>query len=159
MELDFPAAVLMPNTSSLRDFYEKNYKLLQERYRVSAQGFSGGTNKLLDNFKISENGLFLATDHFVLRQIGKSLPVKTLVLTRLPFEQFTHPLFAAQAEKYDNQFVDFNIPRALYNFHTLIRFFYGQELEKIYILDPKIKKDYGKYFLDYLKSLPFVDIK
>lgn len=157
--LEFPAALLMPNMTSLRNFYESNFKELQERYKVWAQSYSGGTNKLLENFSINENSLLITTDTFILKQVGKNLIVKSLILTRLPFEQFTHPLFAAQAEQYENQFTDFNIPRALYNFHSLIRFFYGLDLERIYIIDQKIQKDYGKYFLEYLKSLPFVEMK
>ena len=156
--LEAPAAILLPNSLALREFYEKNFKILQAQYKVFVQGYTGGTTKMLENFSNAENSLFIATDRFVLKQIGKKLKVKSLVLTRLPFEQFNHPLFAAQAEKYQNQFVDFNIPRALYNFHSVIRFFYNADLEKIHIIDPKISKDYGRYFVDYLKSLPFVEL-
>ncbi len=158
-EIGCPAAVIMPSSNFIREFYEANFKTLQKKFKVFAQGFSGGPTKMLDNFSIHENSLLLATDRFIARQIHKNLKVKSLVITRLPFDQFTHPLFAAQAQKYKNQFIEFNIPRALYNFHTLIRFFYGHDLEKIYITDPKIRKDYGQYFLDYLASLSFVEIK
>ncbi len=156
---NYPVAVLLPSAGAVMGFYETHFKELQKRYKVSAQGFSGGTTKLLENFSIHENSLLLATDHFVLKQINRKLKVKTLIITRLPFDQFNHPLFAAQAEKYANQFMDFNIPRALYNFHSLIRFFYGPDLEKVYIQDQKISKEYGKYFIEYLKSLPFVVLK
>jgi DNA polymerase III epsilon subunit-like protein len=154
-----PAALLLPNSSGLKAFYEANFKLLGEKYKVAAQSYSGGTNKLLDNFSINDNALLLATDYFILKQNNRRLRVKELILTRIPFEQFNHPLFAAQAERYPNQFIDFNVPRALYNFHSIIRFFYSQDLEKIYILDQKIHKEYGKFFIDYLQSLPFVEIK
>ncbi|GAC1412902.1 MAG: hypothetical protein NVSMB66_3410 [Candidatus Doudnabacteria bacterium] len=154
-----PAALLLPNSAGLKNFYEANFKLLAEKFKVSAQNYSGGTNKLLDNFSINENALLLATDYFILKQINRKIKVKQLIMTRIPFEQFNHPLFAAQAERYPNQFIDFNIPRALNNFHSLIRFFYSADLEKIYILDQKIHKEYGKYFIDYLSSLPFVEIK
>ncbi|MEK7075615.1 MAG: hypothetical protein AAB948_02385, partial [Patescibacteria group bacterium] len=117
------------------------------------------SNKLLENFSIHSNGLLIVTDNFILKQSAKRIKVRDVVMTRLPFEQFNHPLFAAQAEKYPNQFIDFNIPRALHNFHSIIRFFFSTDLERIYILDQKIHKDYGKYFVEYLKSLPFVDIK
>lgn len=158
-ENPYPLAVTMPNLNGIKDFYETNFKELQKKFKVFAQGFSGSTTKMLENFSINENSLFMATDKFVIKQHDKKLTVKALIITRLPFDQFTHPLFAAQAEKYQNKFVEFNIPRALYNFHSLIRFFYGHDLEKIYIVDSKIKKEYGKFFLDYLGSLPFVDIK
>ncbi len=157
--VEAPAALLLPNSAGLRAFYEENFKVLGEKFKVAAQSYSGGTNKLLNNFGINDNALLIATDYFILKQQQRTLNVKTLILTRIPFEMFTHPLFAAQAERYPNQFIDFNIPRALYNFHSLIKFFYSQNLEKIYILDQKIHKEYGKYFIDYLKSLPFVEIR
>ncbi len=158
LSLDAPAAVLLGSSGTLRDFYEAEYLKLQEKFKVSAQTYSGGTNKVLDNFSINGNGLFLGTNNFILKQAHRKLKVKNLVITRLPFEPFNHPLFAIQAARYQNQFIEFNIPRALYNFHAIINFFYSDELEKIYILDPKINKEYGKYFTDYLKSLPFVEI-
>jgi DNA polymerase III epsilon subunit-like protein len=157
-KMDTPAALLLPNSATLKAFYEANFKLLGEKFKVSAQSYSGGTNKLLDNFGHNENSLLIATDYFILKQHHRRLKVKSLILTRIPFEQFNHPLFAAQAERYPNQFIDFNIPRALYNFHSLIRFFYSQDLEKIYLLDQKVHKEYGSFFIDYLKSLPFVEI-
>ncbi len=113
---------------------------------------------MLDNFSINENALLLVTDHFVVKHSHKRIRVKDLVMTRLPFDHFSHPLFAAQAQLYANQFVDFNIPRALNNFHSIIRAFYTDDLEKIYIWDQKINKDYGKYFIEYLQSLPFVEL-
>jgi DNA polymerase III epsilon subunit-like protein len=158
LSLDAPAAVLVGSSGALRDFYEAQYLTLGEKFKVSAQTYSGGTNKLLDNFSMNGNGLFLGTNNFILKQANRKLKVKNLVITRLPFEQFNHPLFAIQAARYQNQFADFSIPRALYNFHAIINFFYSDELEKIYILDAKINKEYGKYFTEYLRSLPFVEI-
>jgi DNA polymerase III epsilon subunit-like protein len=157
--LQSPAALVVANQTTLRDFYEDNFKNLQDQFKVLAQGYSGGANKLIQNFNIHDNGLLIATDNFILKQSGKKLEVKNLILGRIPFELFTHPLFAAQAKTYSNEFIDHTIPRALYNFHSLIRFFYSDKLEKIYILDSKIKKDYGSYFIEYLRSLPFVEIK
>jgi DNA polymerase III epsilon subunit-like protein len=154
-ECDYPAAVLLQNNSVLKDFYEPNFKDLQAFCKVWAQNYSGGAGKLLENFGLEEKSLLLATDNFILRNInGRKARVKTLVLSRLPFEVFT-----ALAEKYQNQFAEFSIPRALNNFHNIIRFFYSEDLEKVYLLDPKINKEYGKYFLEYIKSLPFVEIK
>ncbi len=157
--LETPAALILSNQTMLREFYEENFKDLQENFKVLAQGYSGGANKLIQNFDIHDNALLIATDNFILKQIGKNLKVKNLILSRIPFELFTHPLFAAQAKTYSNEFIDHTIPRALYNFHSLIRFFYSTELERIYILDAKMKKDYGSYFIEYLRSLPFVEIK
>ena len=158
-ESELPAAVLVQNGAILKDFYEKNFKELQAHCKVWAQNYSGGAGKLLENFGNEERSLLIATDNFILKNVAKRARVKTLVMSRLPFEVFTHPLLAAQAEKYQNQFVDFSIPRALNNFHNIIKFFYSEDLERIYILDSKIHKEYGKYFIQYIESLPFVEIK
>jgi Rad3-related DNA helicase len=85
------------------------------------------------------------------------LRVKTLIVCRLPFEQFTHPFIAAQGQQYANTFEEFSIPRALYNFHSLIGCFYSDDLSQIYIADAKLEKEYGKYFIEYLENLPFVE--
>ena len=158
LNLGYPGAVLLANQSAVKNFYEPNFLELQKKYKVFVQGFSGSTTKMLENFSIAENSLLIATDKFVLKNAGKHLKVKTLVITRLPFEQFSHPLNMAQAAKYENAFLEYNIPRALHNFHQIISFFYSDQLEKVYIVDPKIRKEYGKYFIEYLKKLPFVEI-
>lgn len=157
--LDYPAALLLPNMTAIQNFYEKNFGALRDSVRLWVQNYSGSTNKLLENFGIEPRSLFVATDRFVLKNPNRGVTVKSLIITRLPFEQFTHPLAAAQGKRYANAFEEFSIPRALHNFHTVISFFYGPELQKIYIADPKIHKEYGKYFIDYLQSLPFVDIE
>ena len=158
LNLGYPGAILLGNQAAVKNFYEPNFLELQKKYKVFVQGFSGSTTKMLENFSIAENSLLVATDKFVLKNAGKHLKVKTLVITRLPFEQFSHPLNMAQAAKYENAFLEYNIPRALHNFHQIISFFYSDQLEKIYIVDQKIKKEYGKYFIEYLKKLPFVEI-
>lgn len=157
-EIEYPAALLLPNMSAVQDFYENNFIELRKKMRVSAQNYSGGSNKLLENFSIEEKSLFIGTDRFILKNVGRKLMVKTLIISRLPFEQFTHPLIAAQSQKYSNAFEEFTIPRALYNFHSLINFFYTDDLKEVYITDAKINKEYGKYFIEYLESLPFVEI-
>ena len=157
--LQYPAAILLPSMTAVKEFYENNFKTLQKYAKVFVQGFTGGTNKLLENFSIQPQSLLIATDKFILKQFGRHLQVKDLVITRLPFEQFNHPLLAVQAEQYANKFEEFSIPRTLYNFHSIIGFFYGNDLQRIFILDQKIRKEYGKYFIDYLNSLPFVEIE
>lgn len=160
---EYPVALLLPNMTAVQNFYEKNYSSLREHVRLSVQNYTGSTNKILENFSIGEeNGeknLLIATDKFILKNSHRRLRVKTLVICRLPFEQFTHPFIAAQGQRYQNAFEEFSIPRALYNFHSLIGCFYGEDLKQIYIADAKLAKEYGKYFIEYLESLPFVEIK
>ncbi len=157
-----PATVLFASAAQVREFYEQNYLQLKENAAVLAQSSSGGTNKIFRNFGIRKNSVLLATDKLVLKHLNSQnaleavtqLRVKTLVLCRLPFEQFTHPYQEALSASVKNAFEDYALPRALYNFHALLKFFYTSELMDIYIIDAKLSKPYAKIFKDYWQSLP-----
>ncbi len=155
-KIEFPAAILLPNMAAVQSFYEQYFPILRGKVRTFAQNYSGSANKLIENFAIDDKSLLIATDKFILKQAGRKMRVKTLVLCRLPFEQFSHPFIAAQSQRYANPFEEFTIPRALHNLHSLIGFFYSPDLATIYLADSKIAKDYSKYFLEYLQSIPFV---
>ncbi len=162
-----PAAVLLASSLQVRQFYEQNYQELKQRAAVLAQNNSGGSNKIFRNFGINPKSLLLVTDKFILKHLnGKSavepvnqLPVKTLIVCRLPFEQFTHPYQEAVSAALPNAFEDYALPRALYNFHSLIKFFYTPELKDIYIIDSKLAKGYAKVFKDYYKFIPGAEMK
>ena len=111
--------------------------------------------------------MLLASDKFILKSLNgqaqvesvRNLPVKTLVLCRLPFEQFTHPYQEAVSKAFPNAFMDYALPRALFNFQSLIKFFYTPVLKDIYVIDAKLGKDYADVFKDYYKFIPNADIK
>jgi DNA polymerase III epsilon subunit-like protein len=162
-----PAAILFGSSLQVRQFYEQNYQELKQRAAVLAQNNSGGSNKIFRNFSINRKSLLLVTDKFILKHLsGQSavepvnqLPVKTLIICRLPFEQFTHPYQEAISASLPNAFEDYAMPRALYNFHNLIKFFYTPELKDIYIIDSKLAKGYAKAFKDYYKFVPEAELK
>lgn len=164
---NLPATILFGSQIAVKEFYEQNYQLLKEYAFLQAQSASGGSNKMLNNFSIHNNSLLLATDKFILKFISGNtstaskghLDVKTLVLGRLPFEQFTHPYQEAVSAQFENAFIDFALPRALINFHKLLEFFYSENLKGLYITDIKMQKEYGKYFKDYLSVLDSFKIK
>jgi hypothetical protein len=161
-----PAALLFGTTSQVKDFYNKNFIKLKEQASVLAQNSSGGSNKLLRNFEINPNSLLIATDKFIIKNLSsgngyvgiEQLPVKTLVLCHLPFEQFTHPYQEALAAKYSNSFEDFALPRAIYNFHSILKFFNTENLANVYIWDSKLAKGYAKVFEEYVSQIPGVEI-
>ena len=111
----------------LRIFTNKTYQKLKQSAFLLAQYSSGGSNKIFRNFAIHNNSLLLATDKFILKHLSAQNPVepvsklgaKTLILCRLPFEQFTHPYQEALGQTLTNAFEDYALPRALYNFHRL----------------------------------------
>ncbi len=157
----FPAVLLLSNLTQAREFYTNNYLQLKEKASLMAQNFSGGSNKLLRNFAINKKSLLVATDKFILKFLKNKhnvdavehLSVKTLVLCRLPFEQFSHPYYEALAETFENPFMDFSLPLALNNLHMLIKFFSSKGLEKVYLYDLKLGKEYAKVFKEYLRNL------
>lgn len=157
-----PAAVLFPNPLSVREFYESNYLNLKQFAALLVQTNSGGSNKIFRNFSIHPNSLLLATDKFILKAVNAQsvveqvykLPVSTLIISRLPFEQFSHPYQEAISQSLPNAFMDYALPRALFNFHSLIKFFYTPALKDIYIVDSKLNKDYAKVFKEYSQYIP-----
>ncbi len=159
-----PAAVLFGSSLQVRQFYEDNYQQLKSRGSVLAQTSSGGGNKILRNFSINTKSILLATDKFIIKQMDNTqkqasssveqLPVKTLVLCHIPFEQFTHPYQEALSARFTNPFEEYSLPRALYNFHLLFKFFNTPQLEQVYIFEPKLAKPYWKAFEDYLTKIP-----
>jgi hypothetical protein len=164
---NLPAAVLFGSSMQVRDFYEANYQNLKSVSSLQVQNNSGGSNKILRNFGINSDALLLCTDKFILKSLTNQNPVetvnrlavKTLVIGRLPFEQFTHPYQEALGQSFPNAFEDYGLPRALFNFHSLIKFFYTPELADIYIIDSKLAKPYAKVFKDYYKIIPNAVLK
>lgn len=162
-----PGAILFSGPLQVREFYEQHYQQLKQQASVLAQTSSGGSNKIFRNFSINKKSLLLATDKFVLKAFGgpsavesvTNLAVKTLVLCRLPFEQFTHPYQEALAKAWPNAFEDYSLPRAFFNFQTIIKFFYTPELKDIYVVDAKLSKAYAKIFKDYWQNLPGAEFK
>ena len=157
-----PAAVLFVGQAQVKEFYEQNYRQLKSFSSLLAQYSSGGSNKIFRNFSIHKDSLLLATDKFVLKHLSAQNPVepvgrlsvKTLILCRLPFEQFTHPYQEALGKTMTNAFTEYALPRALLNFHQILKFFYTPALEDVYIIDQKLGKPYAVVFRDYYKTLP-----
>ena len=157
-----PAVVLFASQSLVKDFYEQNYKELKTKATLLAQHSSGGSNKIFRNFSIHKDGLLLCTDKFILKHLSavnavepvSKLSAKTVILCRLPFEQFTHPYQEALGQTMANAFSDYGLPRALFNFHQIFKFFYSPQLSDVYIVDAKLSKPYAKVFLDYYQNLP-----
>lgn len=156
-----PAVVLMPSPMEVKDFYENYFYKLQESAYILTQNASGGSNKLFRNFEIYKETVLLITDKFLLKFLGEKqnsghigkLETKTLIINHLPFEQFTHPYLEAVAQKFENPFEEFSLPRAVYNFHKIIQFFYTAKLKTVILSDSKLTKGYANEFKDYLGKI------
>ncbi|MCH7787026.1 MAG: exonuclease, partial [Chloroflexi bacterium] len=121
---------------------------------VLAQGVDGTPQQLVSRFLDNPKSVLLGTSSFWegVDLAGESLQV--LLVTRLPFNVPSEPVFAARSELYENSFNDYAVPQAILRlrqgFGRLIR----TKTDKgvAIILDKRIvSRRYGKAFL---KSLP-----
>lgn len=149
-----PLAVLFPSPLMVKNFYENNFDSLGKNINLLTQNQSGGSNKIFRNFSIYKESALLVTDRFVLKYIEGvanglgNLSVKTLVIGRIPFEQYTHPYLEAVASSFENSFEQFSLPRAILNLVRIISFFYSAELKQVIFVDAKLQKPYSKAVKD-----------
>ncbi|MEX0326734.1 MAG: ATP-dependent DNA helicase [Puniceicoccaceae bacterium] len=121
------------------------------------QGAGMGRSRLLKEMKETGNAILLGTDSF---WTGVDVPGSALsqvIITRLPFENPTHPVAEARAERCRREgqspFAELTLPAALIKFRQgigrLIRSHFDEG--RLLILDSRIlSKPYGRLFLEVL---------
>ena len=126
---------------------------------VFAQGLDGTPYQVLDRFVKNPRSVLLGTSSFWegVDLAGESL--KVLLMTRLPFDVPSEPVFEARSELYDDSFNAYAIPKAILRlrqgFGRLIR----TKTDKgvVVVLDKRmISRRYGKLFVN---SLPDVTLQ
>jgi len=121
---------------------------------VLAQDIDGTANQLVERMKRNPNTVVLGVAAF---WEGVDVPgdeLSGLIVTRLPFDVPTDPLFAARSEQYDQPFQQYSLPRAALKFRQgfgrLIRT--ASDRGVVAVLDSRIfTKNYGTTFI---RALP-----
>ncbi len=125
---------------------------------IYVQG-EGRRNQLVKNFAEDGNAILLGTDTF---WTGIDVPgpaLSQVIITRLPFANFTHPLKEARIERADslgqNSFLKISVSEAVIKFRQgigrLIRT--SQDCGTIAVLDSRIlTKGYGKTFVSAIPT-------
>ena len=118
---------------------------------VLAQGVDGSPQQLLTRFQEDPKAVLLGTASFWEGIDIANNAMKVLVVTRLPFNVPTEPVFAARSGLYDSPFMQYAVPQAVLRFRQgfgrLIR--NKDDHGAIVVLDSRItSKPYGKAFLD-----------
>ncbi|MFB3053247.1 MAG: helicase C-terminal domain-containing protein, partial [Dehalococcoidia bacterium] len=120
---------------------------------VLAQGIDGSPRQLVRALKSNSRAVVLGTASFWegVDIAGKALSL--LVITRLPFNVPTEPVFAARSAEYDDPFGQYAVPQAALRFKQgfgrLIRS--KSDRGVVAVLDRRIvSKSYGAAFLDTL---------
>ena len=148
------AMVLFTSYKSLRNT-QKSLKRKLEEYNINvlAQGIDGNPYQIIKRFKKNPKSLILGTLSFWEGVDIDDGSLDLLIITKLPFDVPTHPLFEARSAKYDNSFIEYALPRAILKFKQgfgrLIR--NEKDTGKVLLLDSRItSKRYGKMFLEAL---------
>jgi DNA polymerase-3 subunit epsilon/ATP-dependent DNA helicase DinG len=125
---------------------------------VLGQGLDGDRHQLMARFRAPDRPtVLLGTRSF---WEGVDVPgeaLSCLVITRLPFDVPTEPVFAARAETFQNPFLEYAVPQAVLRFRQgfgrLIRS--AADRGVVVVLDRRVlTKAYGRQFLDALPDCP-----
>ena len=151
---------LFTSYSSLRSVF----RLLKEQYSddhldILAQGMSGTPRQLIERIKRHPETVILGTSSFWegIDVRGDSLQV--LIITRLPFEVPTDPVYSARSERYANPFMEYALPNAIIRFRQgfgrLVRS--NQDRGTVFVLDSRVVN--SRYGHRFIKALPEMEIK
>ena len=151
---------LFTSHAALRASYEDIREQLRgDDILVLGQGLDGSPRQLIRAIKDDPRTVLLGTASFWegVDVAGDSLSV--LVITRLPFNVPTDPIFVARSELFDNAFNEYAVPKAILKFKQgfgrLIRT--RSDRGVVVILDSRVRsKSYGAAFLS---SLPNCTVK
>ncbi len=152
--------VLFTSHSQLRQTYRAiGQPLGEEGILVLGQGLDGGRRGLLEAFKSTERAVLLGTRSFWegVDVVGEAL--SCLVVTRLPFDVPSDPVFAARAETFEDPFNQFATPQAILRFRQGFGRLIRAKTDRgvVVVLDRRmITKAYGQQFL---ASLPPTTVK
>ena len=150
--LDGRTLALFTSHSTLRDAAERLGALEKEGLAVLTQGVDGSRRALLERFTHGR-AVLLGTQSF---WEGVDLPgdvLRCVVIARLPFSVPDDPLVQGRAERYDDPFVQFQLPQAALRlrqgFGRLIRT--KTDYGAVVLLDRRVvTRDYGEVLLGSL---------
>jgi ATP-dependent DNA helicase DinG len=131
-------------------------------YPCMLQGKGGGKSRLLEQFKITPNGVLFATSSFWQGVDVKGEALSAVIIDKLPFQVPSDPLVAARSARIHNDggnaFSEYQVPNAVLRlkqgFGRLIRSTSDRGI--LAVLDNRLTtKPYGRLFMD---SLPDYEV-
>jgi ATP-dependent DNA helicase DinG len=131
-------------------------------YPCMVQGKGGGKSRLLEEFKMTQNGVLFATSSFWQGVDVKGESLSAVIIDKLPFQVPSDPLVAARTAHIErsggNAFSEYQVPNAILKlkqgFGRLIRSTSDRGI--LAVLDNRLStKGYGRLFLE---SLPDYDV-
>ncbi len=128
-------------------------RLVSTGITVLEQLVDGTADQLSNKFVEDPHSILLGTSSFWEGVDLGNQSLKILVMTRLPFNVPSDPIFSARSSRYDKPFVQFSVPQAILRFRQgfgrMIRS--KEDRGAIIVLDGRIStKSYGKLFVNSL---------
>ena len=151
---------LFTSHASLRTARQGTKSVLEmEGIPVLAQGIDGSPAQLVEAASERGNAVLLGTSSLWEGVDIPGDPLRVVVLTRLPFNVPTDPVFAARSEDFANPFNEYAVPQAVLRFRQgfgrLIRS--RHDIGVVIVLDRRVvSRRYGGSFL---RSLPECTMK
>ncbi len=151
---------LFTSYSSLKSVFQ----LIKDKYsgehlEILAQGISGTPRQLIERMKKHPETVLLGTSSFWEGIDLRGDALQILVITRLPFDVPSDPIYAARAEKYSNPFMEYALPSAIIRFRQgfgrLVRS--NKDRGAVFILDSGVVN--SRYGHRFIKALPKMEIQ
>ena len=149
--------VLFTSYSALNTVYDLIKKEKSLNKNLLAQGIHGSPRNLLQIINSDNESLILGTSSFWEGVDLKGSALNSLVITRLPFDVPSDPIYQARFENYANGFNEFAVPNAIMKFRQGFGRLIRSKDDKgvIVVLDNRIvKAPYGKRFVKSLPNVP-----
>ncbi len=147
--------VLFTSHSALRQAHAAIRRPLErEDIAVLGQGIDGSRHNLLDKFRRNPRSVLMGTSSFWegIDVVGEALSV--LVITKLPFDVPSDPIFAARCELFEDPFRQYAVPQAVLRFKQGFGRLIRSQTDRgvVIMLDGRVlTRTYGPAFL---QSLP-----
>jgi len=135
----------------------------KQQRRLFVQGRDGSRSEIRNKFAKAGNAILLGTDSF---WTGIDIPGKALsqvIVTRLPFENPSHPIIEARSEWHSsngyNPFISMTLPEAIIQFRQGIGRLIRSQKDKgtMTLLDSRLlNKPYGRQFLASLPNPSYI---
>lgn len=158
--------VVFSSNSALRISYKAVGRPLEESNRlVLGLGLDGTRRSIMERFKNTPKSVLFSTlNYWEVSDFGSEedevggLDINTLIITKLPFDPPSDPVFAARTEGriFDDPFMQYSLPRTILRFKQAFERLLQVQPERgvVVMLDSRLtRKQYGPMFLNSLPPL------
>lgn len=143
-------AILFPNITSLKNFYDENYEHFVSTKEIVAVGIHGGVNKILRNFVYGQKSIVLVALPSLQGYIAEGLRLETLVLAGLPDSKMDHPYSQSLSRSYFSTEFEFKRAMQVIGVQQALRIFSLRTLKSLTIVAEKLESEFAEHIISTL---------